>query len=274
MKNKKIWAGILAFILIGGILFIANGLIGNPLSKMLANRAAKKYVAQEYNDFDLQVEDAVYNFKDGRYYVDISSNRSVDTHFQINYDWAGKLVYDNYEDVVVSKWNTWQRLEREYNKLVDSKIEVQMELKERDFIFGSFINEDDFNFLEIDEVYDIRKLAKTLGVVTVHLEREERDAKIMAESLFEIKKIFDLAEIPFYHIDVDISEPRQEDKEKEDEKAEEQEYLMIREFAYKDIYLEGLEKRVEENIEETKIIYGIEDSKKQEEIDEFKEENK
>lgn len=274
MKNKKIGAAILAFILIGGILFMANGLIGNPISKMMASRTSKKYVDRQYKDMDLQVEDPVYNFKDGRYYVDVKSNRSVDTYFQLYYTWSGKLDYDSYEDAVLSKWNTWQRIDSEYRKLVDSKIEGKMDLKERDFIFAELLDKNDnFSHLEIDEVYDIREMAKTLGGVTVHLEREDRDAKIMADTLFQIKKIFDKEEIPFYHIDIDINEPRREDNEKQDNPAEE-EYLMIREFLYKDIYLQGLEKRIDENIEQTKVFYEVEDSEKQEEIDAFEEENK
>ena len=41
-KSVKILAGITAFILIGGILWFANGLLGNPISKALANNTAKK----------------------------------------------------------------------------------------------------------------------------------------------------------------------------------------------------------------------------------------
>lgn len=35
MKIKKIIAAILAFILIAVVLFIANGMVGNPISQML-----------------------------------------------------------------------------------------------------------------------------------------------------------------------------------------------------------------------------------------------
>lgn len=273
-KNKRIAAGVLALVLIGLVLFIANGFVGNPLSKILANRAASRDIEEKYSDLDLRVEDAYYNFKDGRYLVEARSNRSIDTHFEMSYNWRGELQYDSYEDAVESKWNTWQRINEEYSKLVENKIMPKMGLKEREFIFGNFIEKnDDLSYLEIDGVYDIKELAKSLGRVTVSLERETRNSKVMAEKLLEIKNLFDREDIPFYHIEIDLNEARSENYENQPEN-EEQASLMIRDFLYQDIYAENLEERVEENIKETKIFYRVEDEKKQEEIEEFEEDSK
>ena len=54
-KSVKILAAVTAFILIGGILWFANGFLGNPISKALANNTAKKYIAKNYSDMYLNI---------------------------------------------------------------------------------------------------------------------------------------------------------------------------------------------------------------------------
>ena len=270
-NTKKIIAAILAFVLIGVILYFANGMVGNPLSKMLANRSAEKYVTEKYSDLDLEIQKAVYNFKDGRYYVEASSPTSIDTHFALQYSWAGKLEYDEYEDLVVSKWNTFQRIDDEYRKLVDSKIESQMDFNEREYMFGGLTEEDDFSNLEIDKKYDVKELAKTQGHINLSIENDILDAGIISEELMMIKEKFDSEDIPFNDIDIDLNPPRKEDASEEELLA--QEYLMIKDFPYSDIYPDGLEERVKENIEETKRYYEEQDKETQELIEDLEEDN-
>ena len=61
-KSVKVLAGVTAFLLIIGILWFANGLLGNPISKTIANNTAKEYVAENYSNMKLNVSDAYYNF--------------------------------------------------------------------------------------------------------------------------------------------------------------------------------------------------------------------
>ncbi|MEG1028183.1 MAG: DUF3139 domain-containing protein, partial [Oscillospiraceae bacterium] len=113
MKNKvlkRTIAAIIAFILIGVVLCFANSLVGNPISKMIVNSSAKKYIQQNYQGMDLQLEKAQYNFKDGTYWVNVKSNTSIDTHFSVDFLWNGKVRYDNYENRVLKKGNTLYRL--------------------------------------------------------------------------------------------------------------------------------------------------------------------
>lgn len=260
-KAKKIIAGTLAFALIGFILMTVNQFVGNPLSRMLVNRSAEKYIAENYGDLDLEAEKADYDFKTGRYYVAVKSNTSIDTHFDMGYTWAGKFDYDGYEDAVLSKWNTWQRVDKEYWDLVESKIESKMDFKEPEFMYGEIRYADDkVDSLERDKLYDIKELAKSKGHIVLHMEREERDAKVMTEILLNIKNLFDGEEIPFYQIDIDLRQPRIEDDSGEEIDNSEED-LSIENFPYEDIYLEGLEKRVEKNIEETGKYYREEDKK-------------
>jgi hypothetical protein len=67
MKNNialRIVAGIIAFALIGGILFVTNAFVGNPVSAKIAGNAVRKYVEDKYNFLDLEIEKPIYSFKD------------------------------------------------------------------------------------------------------------------------------------------------------------------------------------------------------------------
>ena len=81
MKKKifKIVALITAIILIIGLGYFANALLGNPISKMLATNTAKKHLTKNYSNTDYYIERVAYNFKDGNYHVFIKSPTSIDT---------------------------------------------------------------------------------------------------------------------------------------------------------------------------------------------------
>lgn len=119
MNNKsllKIGAFILALLLIGFILFIANSFLGNPISSNIAKSTAKKYIAEKYSNLDLKIDSVKYNFKDGGYYAFIVSEKSIDTHFSVGVR-GGKVFNDSYEYMVASGQNTIDRLCKEYKNL-------------------------------------------------------------------------------------------------------------------------------------------------------------
>src|SRR5690554_5034414 len=120
MKNTiKIIAGITAITLISILLFVANGLLGNPVSKALAEQSASKYIEKTYPNSDLKVERVNYSFKTGAYFAFVKSQTSIDTHFDVDISLAGKILRDSYENYVLSGWNTWQRIDLEYRTMVD-----------------------------------------------------------------------------------------------------------------------------------------------------------
>ena len=65
MKKRvlKISAFCLAIILILGVCWFANGLVGNPISKVLARHTAEKHLAANYPNTDYAIEDVSYSFK-------------------------------------------------------------------------------------------------------------------------------------------------------------------------------------------------------------------
>ena len=104
MKRKalKIIALVLALVLIAGIGWFANALVGNPVSKYLANRSAEKYISEVYPEEDFLVREVRYDFKVGGYYAKIYSPRSIDSDFSLSVDFLGKVLYDTYEYNVLS----------------------------------------------------------------------------------------------------------------------------------------------------------------------------
>lgn len=124
MKKKvlKITALLIAVVLITGLGIFANSLVGNPVSKMLAERTAETYLAEEYGDTDFYIESIGFNFKDGNYYVHVKSPSSIDTYFTLYISMGGKLERDTYSDVLNGR-NTANRLNDTYRMLVDTVLE-------------------------------------------------------------------------------------------------------------------------------------------------------
>lgn len=127
----------MAFILIGGILWFANAFVGNPVSKILANRNAEKYIEETYQDMELEINKATYNFKDCKYNVHVKSSTSIDTHFSLGISSTGNIIWDSYENYVLNKFNTWQRLDSQYRKMVDNIFESEDFPYESDIGYGS-----------------------------------------------------------------------------------------------------------------------------------------
>lgn len=271
-KKNKFILGALAFILIPLILWLANGFLGNPISKSLANRSAEKYIEKTYPNMTLELDGAVYDFYDGKYNVLVTSPDFDDVRFSIDISQIGKIVMDSYGEYVGSGFNTWERINIEYRNMVDEIIESKDFNYNLSNFYGEIkIREDEFEDLfgksyglkikelELDEVYDIKKLGRESGHLVLNIEDEKQDAERASEILVDIKNIFDSKDIPFYAIDLSLAESKSE-VDSENRKAFE-----IREFRYSEINEEGLNKGVEEAAEDLKEYYKQQKIKRQSE---------
>ena len=122
MKTTLLKTGalILAILLIVGVILFANSLVGNPISKALAQSAAQKYVKETYAGTDYELGEVSYSFKDGYYYAFVSSPSSIDTHFALAYNSFGKLQHDYFDVYVKGGFNTVQRVETDYRKAAET----------------------------------------------------------------------------------------------------------------------------------------------------------
>lgn len=196
MKDRKksivkVFAGVIAIVLIAGILFVTNAFVGNPISAMLANRAIEKYIDQNYSHLDLEVEKAIYNFKDGAYMGRAKSRTSIDTKFAIYYR-SGKVQRDDYEGYVLSKFNTIQRLSDEYSFIARDIIAKELGYKNNTtmvmFNKDEYANYSNNDILELDMKFD--KALPMDSEVLIRLDLEDNSLESMAKVLTDAHKAF------------------------------------------------------------------------------------
>lgn len=120
MKKKvlKIIALVIALTLIIGLAWTANSLVGNPISKMLAQKAANDYLEEHFPSTDYYIETLGFSFKFTGYYAHVRSESSIDTQFSLNINMIGKVFFDTY-DSVTRGFVTGERVNQEYRELTD-----------------------------------------------------------------------------------------------------------------------------------------------------------
>ena len=105
-KTMKIILYTALAILLAIALFIVLSFYGNPISKIMADKAANQYLETHHRDLDLVHERAYYNFKDGTYVVSLWDMKSIDTKFNLEFDSFGKMKRDTFDDRL---FNTFRR---------------------------------------------------------------------------------------------------------------------------------------------------------------------
>ena len=273
MKRKfwKILALAVAIALLIGVCGFANALTGNPLSKLLAERAAEKYLAQTYPGTDYTITDVGYNFKFGNYYAKVVSESSMDTYFTIYANMLGKVEWDTF-DSVTSGYNTQSRLWAEYRALTDQILDNpgfpyypldigfgELVIYEKELI-DSGAHRDipswsiELESLVLDQEYDIRELGRQAGHLNLYVYSDELTYEKAAQVLLTVRAEFDQEGIPFRSIDLTLRHPKTEDGPWDEE------YIGVEFFLYEDIYEDGLTDRVAQADAELKAYRAILDA--------------
>ncbi|MDU5806039.1 MAG: hypothetical protein E6Z55_01060 [Peptoniphilus harei] len=94
------------------LLFFYIAFFGNPISRLVAEKSATKYIETHYKDLDLIRDRAYYNFKNGYYIVRLRDKNSEDTKFYLGFDSFGKIKADTFDSIL---FNTFIRLSDELN---------------------------------------------------------------------------------------------------------------------------------------------------------------
>lgn len=258
----------LAILIVGVILWFVCAFFGNPVSYFLAKNSADDYIAENYTEYNLEIEKVGYDLKSMGYYAKVVSPESIDTHFSVYFDLLGRPVGDTFGSVT-DGWNTSMRLENEYRALTDS---IEEEIKKyfvTDIFYGE-IKTSDFaddycgkepygilpSELILDYDYDINEVGAKAGHIVFYYDETELTADKSAIRLLELKRIFDEKGIKFYAIDFIAQEPKTEDN------AGSRKEFAVREFLYSDIYEEGLTQRLQEAADDLQNYYSAEDEKK------------
>ncbi len=284
-KWLKTGALVAALVLILGIGWFANALVGNPVSKWLAARTAEKHLEEVYGETDFVLERVAYNFKDGNYYVHIKSPTSEDSSFYLCMNMWGVLERDTYESRVLSGNNTADRLYMEYRDFTGTVFESP------EYPFTSFITYGDLRVgfdtpylpvgedlpaagyivleeLVLDKQYDMKELGALAGRLVVYVEDDEVTVERAAEVLLELKQLFDDAGVTFYAIDFVLEYPRLEEGGTSKEGRVE-----TQEFLYADIYEEGMIERVKAANEAANEYYEERDWEKDQYLEQEGEQN-
>ena len=204
MKNKtkltlRILAAILAFTLIGGIFYVTNSIMGNPISRILADKTIREYVEQNYSFLDLEVEKPIYNFKTGSYMARAKSKTSIDTHFAI-YAKNGKVTNDHYEINVLGMFNTRERLAQEYSLLARKIISQELGYKDNT-TYVIYKNDEKSNeILQLDMKFD-HKLPLN-AEVNLRLELEDTSLENLANVLLNAHQAFLKNDCYFYRYNI------------------------------------------------------------------------
>lgn len=152
-KTMKIILYTALAILLAIALFIVLSFYGNPISKIMADKAADQYLETHHRDLDLVHERAYYNFKDGTYVVRLWDKNSIDTKFDLSFDSFGKMTNDTYSDRLS---NTFRRYMGFLDELGD---EIA---KDSGFDFEIWLRPDDNfdyrEYLTLDQDFDADNL--------------------------------------------------------------------------------------------------------------------
>ena len=274
MRNFfKTVAIVLAIILIAFAVLLANAFFGNPISKALAQNTAQKYFQQTYSNTDYELGNVTYSFKDGFYYAPISSPSSIDTCFSLAIDSFGRLQHDYFADYVTTGRNTISRLETDYRRAVEAVFQSESFPYEAHIAFGELVyafeadreayDVADYAIivdeLPLDVQYDVNALGTQAGKLTVYIWDDTVSAARLAEILLDIRTSFDGAGIGFRTINCILEYPREENTLYEGDRFE------VMDFAYSDIYEEGLVERVEESNAAANRYYQEQDGLKHQE---------
>lgn len=281
-KNKivKLIALVVAVGLIVGIGVFANALVGNPVSKYLAEKSAEKVIEENHPDKDFYIERVFYSFKDGFYHISVNSPSSPDSKFTIMSNFIGKVVLNTYDDVIKNKRNTADRLWKEYRDATDKILESpsfpyeahiafgDIEFRDRESIGVDFMLPDYgivTDTLELDGYYDIMELGKKAGHITLYVYDEDVSVKRLCQILLDVKDILNKSGIEFYAIDCVIEYPRPENENEQQKEGR----VEVVNFPCEDIYEKGLADRVAEANRKAEEYYAEQDKIKQQEIEAY-----
>ena len=272
-KFLKTVAIILVIVLVAIVGFLVVAFFGNPISKALAQNTAQDYMEATYANTDYELGGVNYSFKDGYYYAYVSSPSSIDTCFSLAIDSFGRLQHDYFADYVTTGRNTISRLETDYRKAVEAVFQSESFPYEAHIAIGELVyafEEDKAEYdvadyaiivseLPLDVQYDANALGTQAGKLTLYIWDDTVSAARLAEILLGIRTSFDCAGIGFRTINCVLEHPREENTLYEGDRFE------VMDFAYSDIYEEGLVERVEESNAAARNYYQQQDAQKYQE---------
>ena len=189
-KKSKIILNAVLTILLLIVIFTQFVFYGNPISKILADKAADEYLKTHYTDLDLVHERAYYDFKDGTYVVRLWDKNSIDTKFTLEFDSFGKMKRDTFDDRL---FNTFRR----YMGFLDDVADEIAKDSGLDFVIWLRPDDDtDYrDYLTLDQDFDADNLpSKVMAGFKTYAEKPSlEDLMNGLKKLYEALKERDIA---------------------------------------------------------------------------------
>ena len=265
-KYLKVGAFVLSLALTAWIIYLTDIFTGYPISYFVVKNASNKYIEENYQGTDFIADKPEHSIKLGGFTVYVSSPSSADSHFSLKFDNRGNLQFDSYESDVVLRGNTAMRLSNEYKKLSRAVFESSAFPFESTFSAdfqdaisgesearmcpGTYPCKWDIKELVLDKEYDISQLSGEYGSINLHVTSDSVSVKTAAQSLLEIKKIMEKANLPFKSVELWVLSKGKNEYERPKES------IHILNFGWDDIYSENLEERIQDAIDETNKFYN------------------
>ena len=241
--------------------WFANGLVGNPLSKMLARNTAEKHLETQYPNTDYEIEKVSYSFKDVGYYAYVVSPSSMDGNFTLKLSMLGKLTNDDYASRVENHGNVSNRLYFEFREMVDTVLKSYAYPYNVSMGYGSleFDREADKATVEgaidrsklvNDRFYNVGALGATNGELVLYVDSDTVTAEKAAEILLKTKTLMEQSGISFHSVHFVLRYPPY-DAEIPYERPEGK--ISLEDFLYADVYENGLIERIEKHMTVTNL---------------------
>lgn len=185
---------IIAFVLfIGFVLFLYNGLNGNPVSKFLAKKELESYLEETYPSKELTVNDGLYNFKYGGYEFKVKDIGSAGPRgIAKTYDFSvyGSIVPKvNYDEIYIE--NLDERLARVLNnQFVEEISPMILEKVDSLHYIGTHIEVLKGRYPEGTEWSKDLTFEQPMDIF-IQLDSTEQTAKDFLSDSIEIKSILD-----------------------------------------------------------------------------------
>jgi hypothetical protein len=263
-ENKKIIAVwiVLGVVFLAILWFYAHAFLGNPISKFLAVKNAEELLESGKYGEGYEVSEAGYWFKDGYYHIKAEKPESPDSAFTMYFDMRGNCYSDDFEGSVIQKGNICNRLLDEYRHLIES-VSTAKEKLDTDIIYGYIAFDDDAEFFELssegkvqpvkksnlnaNQVFDLERIGSEAGVIHVSIYSSDFSPEHFADTLVQIKDIFDKAGVRFTLVTLSITDNEHAEDGTPFPTAE------LVNFPYDDIHKDGLAERIEKTITSTSL---------------------
>lgn len=194
---------ILAGLLLSVVLFFYISFNGNFISKMVAKSKIEDYVAQTYEEENVQLIDSGFNFKDGRYYFDYDiyneTIRSTYT-FSIGGPFIPKGRIFSYLDYQ----STDEYTNTEFQQAGQAFIEQQLKEQQLAFTWVNYYVSVPKSFYDKDAEWQPQIDKKLMPTISIELKDEQQTEAQFLEQAQHIRELLEEQNVTYAEVNISV----------------------------------------------------------------------